>query len=110
MARKNISRWLRYCQVISEKPKKSQYSEVSIAVENSSPATDTNSKTTESTNSITTEDCSIEDLQKEIEMLKKKIIDERLKLCDKTVVQVAEAIGKIDMKIEGQKLLNLNLT
>ena len=58
-----------------------------------SSATDTTSKTTEGTNSTTTEDCSIEDLQKEIEMLKKKIIDERLKLCDKTVVQVAEAIG-----------------
>ena len=41
-----------------------------------SSATDTTSKTTEGTNSTTTEDCSIEDLQKEIEMLKKKIIDE----------------------------------
>merc|ERR1712223_496046 len=58
-------------------------------------STDTTSKTTEGTNSTTTEDCSIEDLQKEIEMLKKKIIDERLKLCDKTVVQVAEAIDMI---------------
>ena len=35
---------------------------------------------------------SIEDLQKEIEVLKRKIIDERSKLCDKTVNQVAEAI------------------
>lgn len=39
-----------------------------------------------------TEEMSIEDLQKEIEMLKKRIVEERLKLCDKTVVQVAEPI------------------
>ena len=45
----------------------------------------------EATNS-TTDDMSIEDLQKEIEVLKQKIIDERSKLCDKTVNQVAEAI------------------
>ena len=47
-----------------------------------SSATDTTSKTTEGTNSTTTEDCSIEDLQKEIEMLKQKIFDERLKFCE----------------------------
>ena len=34
------------------------------------------------------EDIKIEDLQKEIETLKKKIIEEREKLKDKTVVQV----------------------
>ncbi len=38
---------------------------------------------------------SIEELQKEIEQLKKKIVEERAKLCDKTVVQVAEAIEPI---------------
>ena len=48
----------------------------------------------EATNS-TTDDMSIEDLQKEIEVLKRKIIDERSKLCDKTVNQVAEAIELI---------------
>ena len=36
------------------------------------------------------EDIKIEDLQKEIETLKKKIIEEREKLKDKTVVQVKE--------------------
>ena len=82
-------------QNISEKPKV-LISEVSITVETSSSATDAPSKTTEGTMSTTTEDCSIEDLQKEIEImedlqkqiemlekscgcLEKKLIDERLK-------------------------------
>ena len=42
-----------------------------------------------------TDEMSIEDLQKEIEVLKRRIIDERNKLCDKTVVQVAEAIDMV---------------
>ena len=41
------------------------------------------------------EDISIEDLQKEIETLKKKIIEEREKLRDKTVVQVSEGIEAV---------------
>ena len=41
------------------------------------------------------EDISIEDLQKEIETLKKKIIEEREKLKDKTVVQVSEGIEAV---------------
>lgn len=59
-------------------------------------------KTTEqvSTNSnvmttSTTDEMSIEDLQKEIERLKKRIVEERQKLCDKSVVQVAETIEPI---------------
>lgn len=38
---------------------------------------------------------SIEDLQKEIETLKKRIIEEREKLRDKSVVQVAEGIEAV---------------
>lgn len=48
-------------------------------------------------------EASIEDLQREIEQLKRKIVDSRNKLCDKTVVQVAEGIEPIQglsMKIK----------
>ena len=47
------------------------------------------------TTNAATDEMSIEDLQKEIEVLKRRIIDERNKLCDKTVVQVAEAIDMV---------------
>ena len=53
------------------------------------------SKGSEATNSGSGEDISIEDLQKEIETLKKKIIEEREKLRDKTVVQVSEGIEAV---------------
>merc|ERR1719411_2205599 len=53
------------------------------------------SKGSEATNSGSGEDLSIEDLQKEIETLKRKIIEEREKLRDKTVVQVAETIEPV---------------
>merc|ERR1712203_937372 len=55
----------------------------------------------EATNSCG-EDISIEDLQKEIETLKKKIIEEREKLRDKTVVQVSEgieAVHRLNVKV-----------
>ena len=41
------------------------------------------------------EELSIEDLQKEIEVLKRKIVEEREKLKDKTVLQVAENIESV---------------
>ena len=44
---------------------------------------------------LNNEDLSIEDLQKEIEVLKRKIIEEREKLRDKTVLQVAENIESV---------------
>ena len=61
-----------------------------------SGGSDSTKGTNEATNSNTaTEDLSIEDLQKEIETLKRKIIEEREKLRDKTVVQVAETIEPV---------------
>ena len=51
--------------------------------------------TFEASNSNTDNDLSIEDLQKEIEVLKKKIVEEREKLKDKTVLQVAEGIEAV---------------
>lgn len=49
----------------------------------------------EASNSNTDNDFSIEDLQKEIETLKKRITEERDKLKDKTVMQVAEGIEAV---------------
>lgn len=49
----------------------------------------------EATNSNTDNDLSIEELQKEIETLKKRITEERDKLKDKTVMQVAEGIEAV---------------
>lgn len=45
----------------------------------------------------TTDEPSIECLQKEIEMLKKRISEERQKLCDKTTAQVAETLDPIQV-------------
>jgi guanine nucleotide-binding protein subunit beta-5 len=59
----------------------------------SGASADSSGKALEAANA--TEDLSIEDLQKEIEQLKRRIVEERQKLCDKTVVQVAEAIEPI---------------
>lgn len=42
-----------------------------------------------------TEEPSIEDLQREIEHLKRKIAEERAKLCDKTTAQVSDALEPI---------------
>ena len=46
--------------------------------------------------STNSDNLSIEDLQKEIETLKKRIIEEREKLRDKSVVQVAEGIEAVN--------------
>jgi len=48
-----------------------------------------------SSTSGTLQEDSIEGLQKEIEQLKRRIVEERMKLCDRTVGQVAESIEPI---------------
>lgn len=54
----------------------------------------TGSNAVSSTTGTLQED-SIEGLQKEIEQLKRRIVEERMKLCDRTVGQVAESIEPI---------------